>query len=156
MTPIEERHCATRPGRIDFRQLNETLGRRTVELAATNLQLQRGMIRRRSAETAHKQNGEDYPRLLQESLHLQQDLRHLTHQNLTAQEKERHTISHKLQDEIAQTLLAINVRLLTLKMAAKGSTRKLTREIASTQRLVEESVRSINRFALELKLHQQT
>jgi hypothetical protein len=44
----------------------ETLGRRTVELAVTNRQLQRGIVRRKSVEAALKKSGEHYARLLKE------------------------------------------------------------------------------------------
>ena len=55
---------------------------------------------------------------MKESWRLQKHLRHLTHQILSAQEEKRKKISRELQDEIAQTLLGINVRLLTLKKEA--------------------------------------
>ena len=42
----------------------------------------------------------------------------------------------ELQDEIAQTLLGINVRLLSLKRESSVNTGRLKNEIASTQRLV--------------------
>jgi signal transduction histidine kinase len=155
ITPIVETHRAARQSKIQLNRLNETLSRRTLELAATNRQLQRGIVRRKSVEGTLKKSGERYTRLLKDSLQLQDGLRHLTHKILSAQEKERETISHQLQDEIAQTLLSIHVRLLSLKTAAKGNTANLTKEIASTQRLVEESVQSINRFARELDIHQQ-
>ena len=81
---------------------------------------------------------------------MQTHLRRLTHQILTAQEAERKKISHELRDEIAQTLLGIKVRLVTLSRTAKGGTASLKKEIANTQRLVQESVRSINQFARKL------
>jgi signal transduction histidine kinase len=89
---------------------------------------------------------------LEESRRLQAHLQHLTHQILSAQEDKRKKISHDLQDEIAQTLLGINVRLLTLKKEAALNTEGFKKEIASTQRLVDKSVRSIKRFAREVRL----
>ena len=62
---------------------------------------------------------------------------------LVAQEDERKKISLELQDEIAQTLLGINVRLLSLKQEARSNTKGLKNEIASTQRLVAKSARSV-------------
>ena len=140
------------PGRAKTHlgRLNETLGRRTAELAATNRQLQRGIVRRKSVEAALKKSGEHYARLLKDSLQLQEGLRQLTHQVLAAQEDERKKISHELQDEIAQTLLGINVRLLSLKQEARSNTKGLKNEIASTQRLVAKSARSVRRVAREL------
>jgi signal transduction histidine kinase len=80
---------------------------------------------------------------------LQENLRQLTHQVLKAQEEERQKISQELQDEVAQTLLGINVRLLTLKQQASVNTRGLKDEMASTQRLVTKSAKSVHRVARE-------
>ena len=149
ITPIVETHRAARQSKIDLSRLNETLSRRTAELAATNRQLQRGIVRRKGVEAALKKSGEHYTRLLKESLQLQEGLRQLTHQVLAAQEDERKKISRELQDEIAQTLLGINVRLLSLKQEARSNTKGLKNEIASTQRLVVKSAKSVRRVARE-------
>ncbi|HEY4951758.1 MAG TPA: hypothetical protein VII71_00040, partial [Verrucomicrobiae bacterium] len=66
-------------------------------------------------EEALAKNGKCHDKCLEESLELQKCLRQLTHRMLAAQEDERAKLSHELQDEIAQTLLGINVRLLSLK-----------------------------------------
>ncbi len=126
---------------------------RAAELTAKNRNLQRGIVRRQSVETALKISGENYAKLLKESLKLQKGLRHLTHQVLRAQETERKKISHALQDEIAQTLLGINVRLLTLKQEARTDTKSLKNGIASTQRLVVTSARWVRRFGRKLTRH---
>jgi signal transduction histidine kinase len=59
----------------------------------------------------------------------------------------RYQISRALQDEIAQTLLGINVRLLSLKKEATLNTAGLQKEIASTQRLVVHLAESVRRVA---------
>jgi len=151
LTPIVETHRAARQSKLDLHQLNETLGRRTLELAATNLQLKRGIVRRKSVESALKKSGVHYGRLLKESLQIQKGLRQLTHRVLAAQEDERKKISIELQDEIAQTLLGINVRLLSLKQEARVNTKGLKKEIASTQRLVAKSAKSVRRVAREFR-----
>jgi signal transduction histidine kinase len=153
--PIVETHRAARQSKVQLNRLNETLGRRTAELAATNRQLQRGIVRRKSVEAALKISGAHYGKLLKESLQLQEGLRQLTHQVLVAQEDERKKISRELQDEIAQTLLGINVRLLTLKQEARSNTKGLKNEIASTQQLVLRSAKSVRRVARNLGIHQQ-
>jgi len=117
--------------------------------------LQRGIVRRKSVEAALKISGEHYTKLLKDSLQLQAGLRQLTHQVLSSQEDERKKISRELQDEIAQTLLGINVRLLTLKQEARTNTKGLKNEIASTQRLVLKSARSVRRVANKLGLKGQ-
>jgi signal transduction histidine kinase len=66
---------------------------------------------------------------------------------LAAQEDERKKISRELQNEIAQTLLGINVRLVSLKQEARNNTKGLKKEIASTQRLVVKSAQSVRRVA---------
>ncbi len=149
IVPIVETHRAARQSKIDLSRLNGTLSLRTVELAATNRQLQRGIVRRKRVEAALKKSGEHYSKLLKDSLQLQEGLRQLTHQVLAAQEDERKKISIELQDEIAQTLLGINVRLVSLKQEARSNTRGLRNEIASAQRLVAKSAQSVRRAARE-------
>jgi signal transduction histidine kinase len=151
LTPIVETHRAARQGKVQLIRLNETLSRRTVELAATNRLLQRGIVRRKTVEAALRKSGEHYARLLKDSLQLQDGLRQLTHQVLESQENERKKISVELQDEIAQTLLGINVRLVSLKQEARTNTKGLKNEIASTQRLVLNSARSVRRAAREFR-----
>jgi signal transduction histidine kinase len=93
---------------------------------------------------------------LNASVKQQKRLRKLTHQVLAAQEEERIKISHELQDEIAQNLLSINVRLLLLRQAARTKAKGLKNDIAGAQQLVVKSVKSIRRLARELNNHRQT
>jgi len=154
ITPIERTHGAALKTNAHLNQVHKALDRRTLHLAAANRSLKRSIARRKSAEQALKKSGEHFRKLLAESRRLQDHLRHMTHQVLSAQENKRKTISRELQDEIAQTLLGINVRLVTLKQEAAGNARGFKEDIGSTQRLVEESVQFINRFARELEAPQ--
>lgn len=149
--PIEETHRAARQSNVHLNRLKEKLDQRTEELAASNRQLQRGVIRRKVMEVAFEKSGQHYNKCLQESLQLQKRLRQLTHRVLATQEDERKSISRELQDEIAQTLLGINVRLLSLKKEAKSNTKGLKDDIASTQRLVARSAKSVRRVAREFR-----
>jgi signal transduction histidine kinase len=88
---------------------------------------------------------------MEESRRLQGHLRHLTHRILTAQEDKRKKLSRDLQDEIAQTLLGINVRLLTLKKEAALNAKGFKQEIARTERLVSKAEKNIKRFAREMR-----
>jgi signal transduction histidine kinase len=151
MTPIVETHRAAQQSKSDLSRLNETLGRRTAELASANRQLRQGIAGRKSVEAALKKSGKHNARLLKESLDLQEGLRQVTHHVLMAQEDERRKISTELQDEIAQTLLGINVRLISLKQEARKNTKGFKDELASTQRLVIESARSLRRLAREFR-----
>jgi signal transduction histidine kinase len=69
---------------------------------------------------------------------------------IAAQEDERKKISRELQDEIAQTLLGINVRLLSLKQEARSNSKGLKKEIASTQLLVANSARSVRQVGRKI------
>jgi signal transduction histidine kinase len=151
LTPIVETHRAAQQSRIDLNRLNKTLSRRTAELAATNRQLQQGIVRRKRAEAALKKSGQHYGRLLNESLQLQDGLRQLAHQLIVVHEDERKNISLELQDEIAQTLMGINVRLLSLKQEARTNSRGLKKKIAITQRLIAKSGTSARRTVRKLR-----
>jgi signal transduction histidine kinase len=156
ITPIEKTHRAALKANVRLSQLQRRLGRRTVDLVASNRSLKQRIAQRKTVEQALKKRGEHFKKLLKESLALQKYLQHLTHQILSAQEDKRKEISRDLQDEIAQTLLGINVRLLTLKKEAAVNAKGLQKEIASTQRLVDMSVKSLDRFAREFGKHYET
>jgi signal transduction histidine kinase len=136
-------------------QLTRALERQTSELAAANRRLRRGIAQRAAMEEALKTSGKRYAGLLQDSLRVQERLRHLAHEILLAQEDERKKVSHELQDEIAQTLLGINVRLLSLKQDAKANTHRLKNEIASTQKLVAASARTVRRISRGIGSHHE-
>ena len=149
-----ETHRAAKQRKVHVNRLKKTLGRRTEELAATNRLLQRGVVRRQVMANAAALTGRCHDQCLKESLQLPKRLRQLIHRVPAAQEDERHKISHELQDEIVQTLLGIDVRRLSMKQKARSSSAGLKDEIASTQRLVINSARSVRRFARELDLPQ--
>ena len=156
ITPIVETHRAARQSKLDLHRLNLTLDRRTAELAAANRRLLRDVGGRESVEAALKKSDLHYNKLLEDSLAIQAGLRRLTHQVLAAQENERTKISRELQDEIAQTLLGINVRLISLKQEARTNNKGLKNEIASTQQLVVKSAKSVHRAARGLRRQEQS
>lgn len=82
---------------------------------------------------------------------MQDQMRHLSHQILLAQEEERKHISRELHDDISQILTGINARLAALKIEATANTGNLKKKITNTQRLVEKSVATVHRFARELR-----
>jgi signal transduction histidine kinase len=129
----------------------EMLSQRTVDLAASNLALSAEITRRESVEKALKEEKRGYARMIKESAVLQEQLRHLSRQILSAQENERKEISRELHDMVAQTLTGINIRLAALKVEATLNTKGLARNIAETQQLVEHSVNLVHRFARELR-----
>jgi two-component system, NarL family, sensor histidine kinase DegS len=146
-----ENHRAALEINSDLNQVNETLSQRTVELGAICRQLNHEIVRRKAAEEALAKREQHYGLLLERSRQMQQHLRHLSHQVLFAQEEERKQISRELHDEIAQTLTGINISLATLTKEATINTSSLKKKIASTQQLVEKSMKIVHRFARELR-----
>ena len=134
-----------------LRQRNETLRLHTAALAAGNRLLEREVARRKAGEVAIRQGKEQYHKLFLESQVMQKKLRQLTHQIITAQEEERKEISRELHDEVVQTLVGINVELSALGKGASVGLHNLKEKIAHTQRLVENSVNAVHRFARELR-----
>jgi signal transduction histidine kinase len=151
ITPLEKTQRNARQATARLKKFVETLSRRTVELAASNLELGVEITQRKAAEEALKKSEHHYSQLLEKSDHLQAQLRQLSRQILSAQEDERKKISRELHDVIAQTLTGINVRLSALKKEASINTKGLDRNIARTQRLVEKSVNIVHEFARELR-----
>lgn len=136
-------HNAAQQNKIHLRRLTTLLSQRAEQLATSNRQLQQGIVRRKLMADNFEKRGQQHRKCLAESLGLQKQLRQLTHQVIATHEDERKRISHELQDEIAQTLLGISVRLLALKLEARNNSKGLKQEITSTQRLVAKSVRRV-------------
>jgi signal transduction histidine kinase len=151
ITPIEKTHRSARQATAHLKKFIETLSQRTVELAASNLELSLEIAQRKAVEVRLKKSERHYSQLLKQSDRLQEELRRLSRDILSAQEDERKKISRELHDVIAQTLTGINVRLASLKKEAALNTKGLDRNIARTQKLVEHSVNIVHRFARDLR-----
>jgi len=156
IVPIEKTHRAARKTDGRVHQLMQVLRRRTVESSTSTRHLKRSIIQRQKAEISLEESGNRHATHLAEARHLQKHLRLLTHACLAAQEHARKSTSRRLYDEIAQTLLAINLRLLVLKASSKANTKNLKKEIANTQRLVKQSEKRVNGFAHEFTIPQKT
>ena len=121
-TPIEKAGtCAN--------TLKLKLNQRTRKLAQVNRQVK-----------ACNQRAQKQKLQLEEALKLQSHLRKLTRKVLSAQENDRKRISHFLQDEIAQTLLGLNTRLLSLKTQSRLNTVAMKQQIVKTKQDVTEFV----------------
>jgi signal transduction histidine kinase len=151
ITPVEKTHRSTRAATAHLKKFVAALSQRTVELAASNLELSLEIAQRKAAEEALKKSEHHYSELLEKSERLQEQLQRLSRQIILAQEEERKEISRELHDVIAQTLTGINVRLAALKKEAAINIKGLDRNIARTQRLVEHSVDIVHQFARELR-----
>jgi PAS domain S-box-containing protein len=113
-------------------------------LTAANRELKLEIVHREIAEAALKKSEA-------EARHMQEQLRHLSHQLLLTQEEERKRISRELHDEIVQTLVGMNVHLASLTVGNPVDVKGLRTKIASTRRLIEKSVEIVHRFARELR-----
>jgi signal transduction histidine kinase len=153
ITPIEKTHEAALKDKTELLQVNKTLGQRAADLATKNRSLKQGVLRRKAVESALRKSSGHSKKLLEESRRLRKHLQQLAHQIMSAHEDKRREMSHELQNEIAQTLLGINVRLIALKKDAVDATENFQKEIASTRRIVDKSMRSIRRFAREVGNH---
>lgn len=151
ITPIEKTHHTAQKANASLNQMIQTLNQRTVDLAASNRRLKQEIIQRKSVEESLRKSERHYSKLLEQSRHMQEQLRLLSRQLLLAQEEERKKISRELHDEIAQTLTGINIKLASLKTDAMVNAKGLQKKISSTQRLVEKSVDIVHRFARELR-----
>lgn len=149
IVPIEKTHNAAIKDVVRVKQLATMLHRRTVESSVSSQHLRRGIARRRAAEMALKKSGKHRIRLMQESGKLKRSLRDKTREILSVQEAKRRMTSHKLYNEIAQSLLAINIRLLAVNKLTRSNSERFKKEIAETQSLVKDSGKRINRLANE-------
>jgi PAS domain S-box-containing protein len=111
--------------------------RRLEDMANANRDLKREIVQRQKAELALKSS--------------ETQMRHLSRQLLLTQEEERKRISRELHDEIIQTLVGINVHLASLTMQEPVNLKVLRKRIGRTQKLVENSVTIVHRFARELR-----
>ena len=151
LIPLEAAHRATRETNRELQRRNKVLRLLTVALSRTNRHLQREIARRQAGEAALKKGHKQYRALFVESQVMQKKLRQLTRQIITAQEEERKMISRELHDDVVQTLVGINVELSALSKGASVGLSAMKAKIARTQRLVENSVNEVHRFARELR-----
>jgi signal transduction histidine kinase len=151
LIPLEAAHRVTRETNRELQQRNKTLRLLTLALSRGNRRLQREIVRRQAGEAALKNGHKQYRTLFLESQVMQKKLRQLTRQIISAQEDERKMISRELHDDVVQTLVGINVELSALSKGASVGLSAMKAKIARTQRLVENSVNAVHRFARELR-----
>ncbi|MFO8026834.1 MAG: sensor histidine kinase, partial [Opitutales bacterium] len=125
--------------------------KRAEALKAMNEALEAEVVKRKNTEKSLRKSKRRQSDLLTESQSMEARLRLLSHQILHVQEVERKCISRNLHDEIAQTLAAINLHLSSLAGDAAANTDRMQSKIRETQKLVEQSVESVHRFAMGLR-----
>ncbi|NQU39402.1 MAG: hypothetical protein HQ523_05570 [Lentisphaerae bacterium] len=138
IVPIEATHRASLKAEARIDQLTRTLRRRRNESSASATRLREAIPQREAAEVILKQGEHQHAELLAEAHGLQKDLQRQMREHMAAQEHERKNTSQALRNEIAQALLAIDLRLLALRTSASADTERLENEIVNAQRLVEQ------------------
>ena len=121
------------------------------DMSSRNVKLKEEIVRRQQVEEDLRANRKEQSRLLKQSRLQQNQLRHLSHRILHAQEDERKRISRELHDVIAQTLVGINVHLSVLDQRSAASPETFRKQIIKTQLLVEKAVKIVHDFAGELR-----
>src|SRR5256885_1326723 len=147
LSPFEAMQRGFRETNNKLSELNATLAKRNNELAAINFALKQEIEERKRTEEALRQSKEHYRVLFNEARVMQDNLRHLSNRVLSIQEEERKRISRELHDEVGQALTAVNVHLTM----AKKSPETAPQQIAEAQKLVEQTMEAVHRFARELR-----
>lgn len=150
--PIERTHDAARAVTADLEQLNSSLTQRIIDLAASKRDLKVQVDERKAAEAALRISVHSSSQLLQDSQLLEQHLQEMARKILFASENERRVMSLRLNDEIAQTLLGINIRMIALKSEIAANHVNHDLEITNIQKLVDDSSEMIKRLAYEFSV----
>jgi len=75
ITPIEKTHHTAQEDNDQLVQLNQSLIQRSVDLIASNRQLQLEILQRKSVEASLRKSEHHYSELLEQSRHMQEQLR---------------------------------------------------------------------------------
>ena len=148
--PLLARVAVISRSRLATSRLELRLKRRNAELESTRARLQRSVLVRQRLQATLKRSGDQNSRLLAQSLRMQEVFRQTTRRVLIRMEEERGKVSRQLHDDVAQTLLGINVRLISMRKDASDQSRWFRTRMASTRRLVGQSAKSMKSMALRL------
>ena len=138
---------------MPYRRAREiTVAQKRIQPSFTERRLlEREITRRQAAEAANRKTKEQYDKLFSESQIMHGQLRDLTHRVISAHEEERKEISRELHDDIVQGLIGINIDLSALNKEVPSKMPPMRAKIARIQQMVEDSVKSLHRFARELR-----
>lgn len=119
-------------------------------LALRNAELEEEIAEHRKIEAAMQESKDHYLQLYQNARAMEESLRELSAQVLSAQEDERKRISRELHDEIGQALTAINVTIAMLKRQVVSDP-AFQRNVADAEQLLERTMETVHCFARELR-----
>ncbi len=152
---IEQTHRPAVQADARENELTKKLLRRTREAATATREVKRDIIRRKAAEAASRKSLQQRAKLLAEAQRLQRHLRHLMRKRFSSREVEREKTSRLLRNEIAQTLLAIHVRMLELNQAASSKT-LMKKEIDMMERLMKQYSKKLDLLTLAIRGDHET
>jgi len=132
-----------------FEATHRGFGETNLKLQERNLELEEEINVRKQVEDALRQSEKHYHRLFDEARAMQENLRNLSNKILHTQEEERKRISRELHDEVGQSLTAISVTLGALKNSRNPA--DYSRTIAEAQRLLQDTMETVHRFARDLR-----
>jgi len=119
-------------------------------LALRNTRLEEEIADLQMAETAMREGRDHYFQLYQNARAMEENLRELSAQVLSAQEDERKRISRELYDEIGQALIAVKVTVAMLKLRAVSDP-AFQHSIADAEQLLANTMETVHSFARELR-----
>jgi signal transduction histidine kinase len=151
MAPIEATHPPAVEAAAEQVRLGRSISRGAVDLASSARRLGRETSRRKDAQAALAESTGRHRALLRKSAAMEEELRLLSRSLLASHEVERRRISRELHDALGQTLSAVNVGLASLKAAAVVNRKGFLCNVSKTQRLVRKSMRTVHRFARDLR-----
>lgn len=151
VAPLEGAHSGATRALAESIRSGAQLDRRATDLASLRARLASEVGRRKLVQKELRASEREKTRIVDHSRSMEVRMRRLSHRLLSAQEEERLRISRDLHDAIGQTLTGINVGLATLEHQAAAKSRELGSAIAEAQRLVERSMKTVHRFAWELR-----
>jgi len=150
LSPFEAAHRGFRRAWERLEQLNTALAGHNEALALSNAQLEEEISMRQRTEAELRESKDHYFQLFQKAHSMEESLRELSAQILTAQEEERKRISRELHDEIGQALTAVNVTIAMLKKHASADA-DLRKKVDEAEELLASSMETVHAFARELR-----
>ena len=151
IAPIEATHRPAVDAVAELGRLGLSLDRGVVELATAHRRLSRETGLRKDVEGALAASEADHRALVKRSRQMEERLRQLSRSLLRSHEDERRRISRELHDALGQTLTAVNVGLAALKAESTVDSKGYRNSVSKTQRLVQKSMRTVHRFARDLR-----
>jgi hypothetical protein len=147
--PIEGTHSAALETATKMKQLSAVLDQKTSDLADSKLKLQQVISERQTAQESFANYEQSTDRLLRDSRSIEAGLQKIVHNNLHTAEQDRKKMSLHINNEIAQHLLGIKIRMLALNQKVASDHVDFNNEITLLQQLIEDSMIMFKQLAHE-------